>query len=392
MSGLRKSLPWLILALIAGLIWFFWLRPETNVSSPTESDPKPAKSSQASASPDETGTDHSRNAIKSPLARLIASSLTSFRNSANVDESRLILKNLREGILAADPGEAAAAIAGFLKTGDDTPTRLPFTVGDGGMMNDVSTLRLALLDLLPSLDPELALAVSREIMDQKTSPDEYALALRNLAWNDLNGDLHGEVIDRLNQMIQSGDWLARPSAGFLEAIDAAVFVKGQQSFEILVSLHQVAGETGDLNLGRASFVALDRVVLGNPDVLIQAFEGDPGLSGMDSSLRASLISRMDLTDAKQREVVTRYLSDPALSEKELDYFTGVFPNGNFIHGNWLMSGMDETQSIDQRKQSDLQVIAEIDQLRAAGGGERMIQALDRIKARLVRQTQPPAKE
>lgn len=392
MSGLRKLLPWLILALIAGLIWCFWPRTTGN----TEKHPRVAADrASPSGNPvptDKLQTERIRESDRDPVTRLIESSLAKFRNSANADESRLILKNLREGILAADPGEAAAAIAGFLKTGDDIPTRLPFTVGDGGMMNDVSTLRLALLDLLPSLDPELALAVSREIMDQKTHPDEYALALRNLAWNDLNGDLHGETIDRLNQMIQSEDWFAKPSAGFLEAIDAAVFVKNQQSFEILVSLHQVAGKSGDLNIGRASFVALDRVVLGNPDLLVKAFESDPGLSEMDSSLRASLISRMDLTDIKQREVVTRYLSDPALSEKELDYFIGVFPNGNFIHGNWLMSGRDETQSIDQRKQSDLQVIAEIDRLRAAGRGERMIQALDRIKARLVRQTQPPTKE
>lgn len=392
MSGLRKCLPWLALALVGGLIWCFWPRPETKDVAPAETSTTASGLTANSDSPSETQARSGRNAIEEPLTRLFASSLANFKNSASADESRLILKNLREGIRSADPGKAAAALAAFLKSGDDTPTRLPFSVGDGGMMNDVSSFRLALLDLLPSLDPELALSVSREIMDRKTNPDEYALALRNLAWNDLDGDLHVEVIDRLNQMIQVGDWLAKPSAGFLEAFDATVFVKNEQSFKILVSLHQLAGESGDSNLGRASFMALDRVVLGNPEVLIQAFESDPGLSSMDASLRASLISRMDLTDAKQREVFTRYLSDSTLSEKELDYFTGVFPNGNFIHGNWLMSGTDETQSIDQRKLADLQVIAEIDGLRATGGSERMIQAFDRIKARLLRQTQPPANE
>lgn len=392
MSGLRKSLPWLALAILAGLIWAFWPR---TLGTPPELPGAAVVPSNPAGNPnytDETTPGRKRDSDRDPVTRQIESSLSKFRNSPGADESRMILRNLREAILAADPEIAAAALSAFLRTGEDTATRLPFTVGDGGMMNDVSTLRIALLDLLASLDPELALVVSREVMDRKTSPDEYAIALRNLAWNDLNGDLHAEVIDRLNQMIQASDWLEKPSAGFLEALDAAVFVKNQQAFEILASLHRLAQQSGDKGLSRASFMALDRVVLGNPEVLIQAFEKDSGLANLDPSLRASLMSRIDLADAKQREVFTRYLSDPSLGEKELDYFTGVFPNGNFIHGNWLMSGVDETQSIDQRKQSDLQVIAEIDQLRATGGGDRLIQALDRIKARLIRLSQAPAKE
>ncbi|MCU0749383.1 MAG: hypothetical protein MUF13_07550, partial [Akkermansiaceae bacterium] len=113
-----------------------------------------------------------------------------FARSPDAETSREILEALRQTIREApDEQEAAAALASYLKSGVDVFTKLPFEVGEEGMLATAPTLRTALLDLLVTLDPTLALELARTIMNQTSSPDEYAIALRNLAWNDLDGDL-----------------------------------------------------------------------------------------------------------------------------------------------------------------------------------------------------------
>lgn len=393
MNRLRKALPWLALALVAGLIWSFW-PSRTGKSDEAIHEPSFRRASgnlPASAEAGGAGRQSQSDHLDS-VARLIQSSLAKFRASSDAEESKRILAGLRDGIRTADPQVAAQAVISFLRSGVDAPTHLPFSVGNEGMMDGVPSLRLALLDLLPSLDPELALEFSRAVMDQKSNPDEYALALRNLAWSDLNGDMHQELMDRLNQMIQVVDWASKPSAGFLEALDAAVFVSDNQSFEILESLHQAAEQSGDVGLKRATFIALDRVVLRNPESLVRAFENQAGLSEMTPSLRASLMSRLDIANDTQRGIFTRYLADPSLGDQELNYFAGIFPNGNYIHGNWLMSGVDGSQSIDQRRQSDAQVLVELDRLRNSGGSDRVIQLIVRIQDRLKRLSASPANQ
>lgn len=387
MRGLRKLLPWLALVILAGLIGYFVLVRENRA----EASKHAAAPRSAGSKPN--GTPEPRESAKRPredrediLLRLIESNLAKFRNSADRDESRRILDQLRESLRGADPTAAARAIAAFLKTGADAPTKLPFSVGPEGVMDGVPSLRTALLDLLPSLDPELTLEISRSIMDQKTTPDEYALALRNLAWNDLNGDLHGELIDRLKQMIQVFDWFGQPSAGFLEAIDAAVFASGEQSFELAASLGRGALDSGNQDLARAAFIAMDRIVQQDPGLLIQAYDQGAGLAELGANQRASLMSRLEISDPGQRELFIRYLGDPGVGEEELAYFAKIFPNGNYIHGNWLMSGTAPTRNLTERRDADLQVLSELDRLKTRLDGERSIQAIDQIADRLKRQT------
>lgn len=388
MSGLRKSLPWWVLAVIAGLLWTCWPEPgkRSDVSKSTQTSSPPAVANPRSPEDRET-TPRPREDRLEVLGRRIEAILGKFRASSDPEESKRILDQLRETLRTAEPRAAAQAIVAFLASGADAPTKLPFSVGPEGLMEGVPSLRTALLDLLPSLDPELALEFSRSIMDQKTNPDEYALALRNLAWNDLNGDLRDEVIDRLNQMIQVENWMSKPSAGFLEAFDAAVFVSGDQSFELIASLGRRALESENQDLARASFIALDRMVQQDPSLLIQAYAENSTLSNLEANQRASLMSRLEISDAKQRSLLARYLSDPGVGEAELAYFVKVFPNGNYIHGNWLMSGAGPTRNLDERRQSDLQVLSELEAMKSQGSDDRSIQAIDQIRVRLKKQTE-----
>ena len=371
------------LACILGLLWIL-------LSS--QSEPASEKTKQAHREysrlwdPEDKSTARIRQAspeTTSPeVTRLIERSLVRFQASGGVAESSAILQGLRERIRAIDSPAALRAIVDFLESGKDASTRLPFIVGSGGVMESVPTLRTALLDLLPALDPSVALDVARSVMDLNQSPDEYALALRNLAWNDLDGDLKDELSDRFERMIQTKDWCANPSSGFLEGLDAAVHVSDVKVFRNMLILNAVAQESDRAALVRASFIALDRMVLHEPDLLVKSFASDPQLSGVSADHRASLMSRLDLLVPAQRDLFTTYVSRSQHGPGELAYFADLFPNGNHFHGNWLISSQDPSPSIQSRLQADQKILAMIDSLMTENPGDQAIQTIARIRVRL----------
>ncbi len=323
-----------------------------------------------------------------PDARVSAwihSSLEAFRanspatSPADTGQAWTLLRALREGIRKAPEEEAAAAaIIGFLKSGADTPLGLPFTVGPDGMMDAVPTLRIALLDLLPSLDPLAALQVAREIMAKPTSPDEYALALRNLAWNDLNGDLRDELSARFLDLLKT-PWLDQPSAGFLEAFDIAVEIGGTPMFDRMVTLAREAKSNPAAS--RATFLSLDRMVLRDPALLQTALSADARWMDFAPQQRASLLSRLDITQPGQRDLFRRYLSSTSHAAGELDYFAKIFPNGNFLYGHRLVTTDDATPTIGEIAAADVRVLKELDTLESSVTGEAAA-AIQKIRARL----------
>lgn len=316
------------------------------------------------------------------MSALIRSSLEKFSASPDPETASVILQELRDGLRRSREEAATAAILEFLKSGADAPTGLPFVVGPDGMMDAVPTLRTALLDLLPSLDPLAALDQARELMDQRKSPDEYALALRNLAWNDLDGDLRGELSIRFMDLLKT-PWLDQPSAGFLEAFDIAVEVGGGPMFDRLVRL---AGETGAKSNtagSRAAYMALDRMILRDPSILTAAFESDAKWMDFAPQQRASLLSRLDITAPSQREVFQRYVSSVDHSEGELEYFAKLFPNGNYLHGHRLVTTDEETPGINERSAADARVLRELEALEASATG-KAAEVIAKIRERLKR--------
>lgn len=308
--------------------------------------------------------------------------LTRENFAANTDpaQAREILRQLRAGIKgvpAEREEEAAAAILAFLESGEDAPTGLPFVVGPDGMMEEVPSLRLALLDLLPSLDPLAALEIARELMNGKTSPDEYALALRNLAWNDLDGDLRPELASRFNDLLKM-PWLDQPTAGVLESFDIAVEIGGSPMIDELISVTRDAAAKSNAAASQAAFISLDRLVLRDPTLLVAAF-ADPKALDFAPLQRASLLSRLDITEPAQRELFSRYLSEFPHAAGELDYFSRLFPNANFLHGHRLVTADDATPAIAQVAAADARVLAELDKLSVTGEAAA---ALLKIRQRL----------
>ncbi len=401
-----KSSPLRLLGLtvlfLAILAWIFWptrqgrlddnSRSELVGSDRAQKRRALAEDAKSKTSPN---VEASETVPDPSIKLLIEETLAGLLTSSSAEESAAILKRLRDGIRSsADEAAAVAAIVAFLKSGEDAPTKLPFSVGLEGVMEATPTLRTALLDLLPSLDPTAALEVAREIMDQKKSQDEYALAIRNVAWNDLDGDMKKELETRFQQMLTTSEWRKNPSAGFLEGLDVAVELANEKTFATMTQLNSEAITDQNSTLARASLIALDRMVVSDPAILVKAYEDDPELSGLAPDERASLMSRLDITDAAQRKIFLGYLNLPSHGPEELAYFTRIFPNGNFIHGNWLITTTGPSDSIDSRFEADLKILDEINNLSAGASQGNAAQALIQIRDRLIRvttKTEPKSK-
>ncbi|MEO5716170.1 MAG: hypothetical protein ABIT37_22005 [Luteolibacter sp.] len=378
----RKSARAVLLAavvlLMAGIAVFLIRKPsfekppdeQNDTRSPIQSIPRQPTRPRETKAPSEPATTTSPDA---PVTALIRSSLEKFSANNDPDQAREILRLLRDGIRQGPEDATAAAILDFLKSGEDTPTKLPFVVGPDGMMDTVPSLRTALLDLLPALDPVSALRLARELMDKRTSPDEYALSLRNLAWNDLDGDLRTELTGRFMDLLAT-PWVDQPSAGLLESFDIAVEVGGGDVFDKLISLTR--GSTAALN--QAAFISLDRMILRDPTLLAAA--SDPAWMDFAPKQRASLLSRLDITQPDQRALFNRYLASTHAAG-ELDYFAKVFPNGNYLYGHRLVTTDDTTPTIDEVVAKDSAVLVELSALEASAPEEGKA-AIAKIRQRL----------
>lgn len=268
-----------------------------------------------------------------------------------------VLADLLSTLSRLPDSEAAAAIVDFLKSGADADTGMAFRVGPDGKLASSPTLRLALLDILPTLDPLAALTVARDIMDRRTTPDEYALALRNLAWNDLDGDLRAELDRRFRDLLET-PWIRQPTAGLLEAFDVAVELGDANTFARLASV----AEKSSPEIARAAWMSMDRIIVRDPELLETTFGRDPDLMAAAPLQRASLLSRLDISRPAQREILTRYLAAPDHAEGELDYFSKIFPNRNYLHGHRLVTADEATPALADIAAADAATLAVLDNL------------------------------
>lgn len=292
----------------------------------------------------------------------IDTALAEFQTAPDAAQARVILTKLRDALRGVPEEDAATAVLAFLKSGKDAATQLPFIVGPDGMMNDVPTLRLALLDLLPSLDPTAALEYARILLDAPTTPDEYALSLRNLAWNDMDGDLKAELSSRFTQLLKTQPWLDQPSNGVLEAFDIAVEIGGPSILAELSDLASSATVANNLPLSRAAYMSMDRLVLRDPNLLNGALNENSQWLDFAPKQRAALLSRLDLSKPAQQDLFIKYLSSTNHGEGELAYFSELFPNGNFLHGHRLVTADDPALSIAQVTAADAAVLTTLKNL------------------------------
>jgi hypothetical protein len=145
-----------------------------------------------------------------------------------------------------------------LASHEDAAINQALTVGPGGTLTGAPTLRLFLLDILGQLARLTrsgdAATISRQILANKDSPDEWALALRNVAWGEagLASFSRGENARDAQLRTVARD---TPTAGLLQAFDVAVYSGDPR---LLTTFSELA-QSGQAAIERAAIVALDRL-------------------------------------------------------------------------------------------------------------------------------------
>ncbi|HET6406332.1 MAG TPA: hypothetical protein VFG14_00505 [Chthoniobacteraceae bacterium] len=240
----------------------------------------------------------------------------------------------RQTLLEGDPAKSIVAIRAFLATGKDVSTGLTFELGEGGNLDRAPTLRLLLLDLLGQLSRKAktadASAVSKEILAEKKSSDEWAIALRNVAWTEPQSQSY--LAAKFAEMARHEPWRTRPGAGFLEAFDVAVYSREVSVLQPLGELLQQP----ETELQRAAAMALDRLAALAPLEVMQQLNAQPGMFADSPFLRADWFSKADLRDPAQRAAFETYLArgDVAMDEKSKAIKALAAP-GEFISDNLL---------------------------------------------------------
>jgi len=241
--------------------------------------------------------------------------------------ARRSLAEWRAQLAALPKDEAVSAIRQFLNSKMDAPTHLGFKVAGNGWLDEAPTLRTFLLDELARLDPAAAADYSRVILAGMDSPDEWALALRNLASGDTSADGRALLEQKITAMLQYPPWQQNPSVGFLEAFDVAVYLGGT---DLLPTLAELARQQDNPAVTHASYLALDRLVIANPATVLGALEAAPDLLQGREATRADFFARADVRDPQQRQVLESYLLNPAIGASELRTFAGIYPNANYM--------------------------------------------------------------
>lgn len=270
--------------------------------------------------------------------------------SASRDQIATALAHLKALVHLGEPSSTAAAIITALNSGQDAETGLDFVVGEQGTLAEAPTFRVALLDLLGQTDPFQALDYSRAVLGQPLTADEFAIALRNLAWLNPDGQFDEEIRQHFTAMLDQQDWLSNPAAGYLEAFDIALHIGGREMALQLASVlrmdlydnsGKLLGEPETHPVNRAAFIALDRLMIREPHTIVQILRDDPSWLDWAGDHRVSLLSRLDPRDPEQRAFLQEILLKPDyFTQDELEYFANLFPNANGFSGNRLVTSAE----------------------------------------------------
>lgn len=255
------------------------------------------------------------------------------RNGATATD----LATLRRALLA-NPAAGIEAIRQFLATGEDAAIGERFSVGPGGLLAGSPTLRIFLLDVLGQLSRPAGggagAEIAREILSKKESPDEWAVALRNLAWDEPKSLPF--LASKMHEMLAYEPWTATPTSGMLEAFDVAVFSRDASFVPTLGEL----ARGGNSAIQRAATVALDRLAENSPLTVMQYLNAHPATIADLPFVRADYFAKANLGDAEQRKAVEVYLdrADVTVAEKT-KFLHAVASPGSFVSDSLLSTSL-----------------------------------------------------
>jgi hypothetical protein len=299
-----------------------------------------------------------------------------------------LLARLRQQLSSQPKAEAVNAIQQVLDSHTNLSTGLSFKVGSGGFLQEAPTLRTFLLDYLGQLDPAAAAAYARLILGSKDSPDEWAVALRNLARGDVAAGGRTLLEQKLGEMLRYEPWQQDPSVGYLEAFDGAVFLGGTNLVPVLANLVRKQDNPA---VAHAAYLALDRLAISDTAALLGALGAAPELMQGRDQTRADYFARADVRDLQQRQALERYLLDPQRSAAELAQFAGVYPNANYMISQNLLTSTPTPDHAGLAAR-DAASLAAIQEWLADPRFERLRPQLEKAKQRLEQFVQQAAKK
>ncbi len=365
--------------------------PKITLETPT---PKPAVPAVMAAPADKNATAMPESGPVAALATKLRAYAAEFRalmEDKSLDEetrktkARALLSQLRDELRKAPADVAAAAIVQFLDSGADSSTGLGFTLTGGGLLEDAPSMRTAMLDMLGQLDPNESVSYAQKIFNGSRVPDEWALAMRNLGWQNQVGVHNTELRTRLSQLLDNQNWLANPSQGFLEAFDTAVHLGGLEDLANMASVMRLLDANGQVvknGTTHAAYIALDRITTRHPDQTLPALANDPDLLSWSPEHRGALMARADVSQPVQRSAIETYLGTLSQRPQELETFTGLFPNRNGLLGNALITTPREQPSFQQLLAQDQAALAAVQQWLQSGRYAVIEPNLRQISARL----------
>lgn len=265
------------------------------------------------------------------------------------------LAERKQELLQMDPAEARDWILQELEIGKDYDTEADLTIGSDGNLSAWPSYCTYLLDLLHLVDPGTAADLSRKLVESSQSPDEWAVALRNVAVADNDDETREWLRAKSAALLRNTEWRSDPSAGYLNAFDVMVHTEYTALTPELLAL---SDDPDKRAVRHASFLVVDRLTQRRPDVVLPLLADSANRYPNSGRMISNLMARADLREDIQRESVERYLLDSRRTKEELDGFASVFPNANFLVSNNLLTPVDGLDGIElaERDRAALKVV------------------------------------
>jgi hypothetical protein len=324
----RRLISVAAIFLLLALALRLWQRESKRTALPqTQGVPATIQASAPQTAPALTVMATRTNNPTDASARGLQEMFGSFKTVKDAKAARQSLAELRRALSAMPTAAAVAAIRQFLDSKEDASTHLGFKVAGSGLLDEAPTLRTFLLDELARLDPAAAADYAKVVLANMDSPDEWAVALRNLALGNTSTEARALLLQKTEQMLQYAPWQQNPSTGFLEAFDVAVYLGGT---DLMPALSSLVRQQDNPAVAHAAYLALDRLVISDATTTLNAMQADPDLMQGRELTRANYFARADVRDPQQRQVLESYLLDPRIGAAEIAAFAGVYPNANFM--------------------------------------------------------------
>jgi hypothetical protein len=369
MKRIRRTLVAALVLLLAIAGWWFWHLRSTSQTRSSVAEPLRKNGSAANAFPD----------LASSFVARLDDSLGQLKISKDPEANRRILAELRKLLDGLPRDVASREIQSFLASGKDAQTQLDVTIKQGGDFGDASSLRVFLLDYLGKIDHPAAGAVAEQILSRYTTPDEWAVSLRNYAWANQNPAAQDYLEKKARELLANPEWRTNPTAGFLEAFDTIVYAHGTS---LAPELAELVRDKENRALSHAAYLTLDRLTITEPAAMLKQLVEQPELMQGREQTRANFVARTDVRDPTQRALLEQYLLDPARGPEELATFAGIYPNGNYMVSDNMLTTVETIQG-QEIVARDLNALETIEQWQADPRFERLNTFLTLIRERLL---------